>query len=133
MLKSVRGIYRNKRIELLEAPDDVSEAEVIVTFLPGPVVPTEKRVLEHREEILRLAERSGARNVRFVPTLCIGGGKPHSEADFLVDLDAGRNLMDVGGLMADLSDLLGLDVYVLSENGLDARIRERVLEDAVPV
>jgi hypothetical protein len=32
--KTVEGIYRDGKIELLEAPTDVDEARVIVTFLP---------------------------------------------------------------------------------------------------
>jgi hypothetical protein len=36
MLKSVEGIYKDGKVELLETPDDVAEARVIVTFLPTP-------------------------------------------------------------------------------------------------
>jgi hypothetical protein len=34
MFKSVEGVYRDGKIELLELPADVQEARVIVTFLP---------------------------------------------------------------------------------------------------
>ena len=34
MIQTVEGIFRNGRVELLEAPQDVQEARVIVTFLP---------------------------------------------------------------------------------------------------
>ncbi len=34
MLKTVEGVYRNGRIEFAETPDDLEEAQVIVTFLP---------------------------------------------------------------------------------------------------
>lgn len=39
MVKSIEGIYRDGRVELLEATPPVTEARVIVTFLPeaGPV------------------------------------------------------------------------------------------------
>jgi hypothetical protein len=39
MLRSVEGIYRDGKVELLETPPDVTTAKVIVTFLPprGPV------------------------------------------------------------------------------------------------
>ena len=37
MLKSVEGVYRDGRVELLETPSDVDGARVIVTFLPGPI------------------------------------------------------------------------------------------------
>ncbi len=35
MIKSVEGVYRNGKVELLETPVDVSDARVIVTFLPA--------------------------------------------------------------------------------------------------
>ena len=38
MLKSIEGVYRDGKVELLEAPDDLGESRVIVTFLsPGSV------------------------------------------------------------------------------------------------
>jgi hypothetical protein len=37
MLKTVEGIYRDGKIELLETPNGVDGVRVIVTFLPGPV------------------------------------------------------------------------------------------------
>jgi hypothetical protein len=39
MLKTVEGIYRDGKVELLETPEAIHEARVIVTFLPtaGPV------------------------------------------------------------------------------------------------
>ena len=37
MLKSVEGVYRDGRVELLETPDDIDGARVIMTFLPGSV------------------------------------------------------------------------------------------------
>lgn len=38
MLKAVEGIYKNGQIELLEQPDQMAEARVIVTFLMPPGV-----------------------------------------------------------------------------------------------
>ncbi|HYX29520.1 MAG TPA: hypothetical protein VE863_13220 [Pyrinomonadaceae bacterium] len=32
--KSIEGIYKEGKVELLETPDDVDEARVIVTFIP---------------------------------------------------------------------------------------------------
>jgi hypothetical protein len=53
--------------------------------------------------------------------------------DFLVDMDRGRSLLDMGGLLMDLRDLLGCEVDVVTVGGLKPRIRERVLEEAVPL
>lgn len=35
MLKSVEGIYRNGKVELLETPVELAETRVIVTFIPS--------------------------------------------------------------------------------------------------
>jgi hypothetical protein len=36
MLKTIEGIFRDGRIELLETPPQMNEARVVVTFLTGP-------------------------------------------------------------------------------------------------
>jgi len=84
-----------------------------------------------REEILRLAARYGARNVRVFGSVARGDADVGSDIDFLVDLEGGRSLFDLGGLLMDLQDLLGAPVDVVTEKGLRPRIRQRVLHEAV--
>ena len=60
-----------------------------------------------------------------------GEASASSDVDFLVDLDDGRSLFDLGGLLMDLRDLLGCEVDVTTEAGLRAQIAPRVLSDAV--
>jgi predicted nucleotidyltransferase len=54
-----------------------------------------------------------------------------SDIDFIVDLEPGRSLLDPGGLLMDLRDLLKRDVDVVSDRGLRQRGAVRVLADAV--
>lgn len=86
-----------------------------------------------REEILRLAARHGARNVRVFGSVARGEADAESDVDVLVDMEPGRSLLDMGGLLMDLQDLLGCRVDVVSERGLRERIRERVLQEAIPL
>jgi len=88
---------------------------------------------EQREEILRIATRYGARNVRVFGSFSRGDTDEQSDVDFLVELEPGRSLLDLGGLQYELERLLGCSVDVVTERGLRARIRERVLREAVPV
>ena len=81
-------------------------------------------------EILRIAAKHGARNVRVFGSVVRGEARPDSDVDFLVDMEPGRTLLDLGGLLMDLRDLLGLNVDVVTEDGLKPRIRERVLKEA---
>lgn len=56
-----------------------------------------------------------------------------SDLDLLVDLEPGRSLVDLGGLLMDLTELLGVDVDVVTEASLKPRVRTRVLAEAVPL
>lgn len=84
-----------------------------------------------RDEILRVAARHGARRVRVFGSVARGEADEKSDIDFLVELEPGRTLFDLGGLLMDLRDLLGRDVDVVTERGLKTRIRTRVLQEAV--
>jgi uncharacterized protein len=86
-----------------------------------------------RGEILALAARHGARNVRVFGSVARGEADAASDIDFLVDFETGRSLLDLAALLVDLEDLLGHPVDVVTEPGLKARIRQRVLAEAVPV
>jgi len=86
-----------------------------------------------REEILRIAARRGARNLRIFGSVARGTASPQSDFDFLVDMESGRSLFDLGGLLSDLQDLLGRPVDVVTEAGLRRRIRARVLAEARPL
>ncbi len=56
-----------------------------------------------------------------------------SDIDFLVDLDADRTLMDLGGLLMELQESVGVPIDVATENILRSDIRSRVLNEAVPL
>ena len=88
---------------------------------------------EKRGEILRIAAEHGAREVRVFGSVARGEADRESDIDFLVDLEVGRSLLDLGGLQMELESLLGRRVDVVTVRGLKARIRERVLREAVPV
>ena len=81
-------------------------------------------VLEKKKEILKIAGKHRARNVRIFGSVGRGEARPDSDVDFLVDMEPGRTLFDMGGLLMDLRDLLGLPVDVVTEQGLKPRIRE---------
>ncbi|OGL58543.1 MAG: nucleotidyltransferase [Candidatus Tectomicrobia bacterium RIFCSPLOWO2_02_FULL_70_19] len=84
-----------------------------------------------REEILLTAARHGARNVRVFGSAARGEADEASDLDFLVEMEPGRSLLDLGGLLMDLRELLGREVDVITDRGLKPRIRERVLREAV--
>ena len=88
---------------------------------------------KQRQTILRLAAEYGASNVRVFGSVARGEADDASDIDLLVDMGPGRGLLDLGGLLMDLEQLFGRRVDVVTERGLRARIRDRVLEETVPL
>lgn len=86
-----------------------------------------------RDEILRIAAKRGARNIRVFGSVARGESDARSDIDFLVDLEPERSLFDLSGLLIDLEAALRTEVDVVTERGLRDRIRERVLREAVPL
>jgi hypothetical protein len=80
-------------------------------------------IIRKRTNILRLAARHGARNVRLFGSAVRGEADVQTDIDILVDLKPGRSLLDQGGLLMDLQELLNCPVDVVTEKGLRPRIR----------
>lgn len=93
--------------------------------------PTLAALRARREEILGLARQRGATRVRVFGSVARGEQGVASDVDLLVDLEEGRGLFDLGGLLMDLRDALGVDVDVATPSSLRPRVAARVLADAV--
>jgi uncharacterized protein len=93
----------------------------------------DKGVKAKREDILRIAAKYGARNVRLFGSRARGDARSDSDVDFLVDMPSGCSLLDVGRLLMDLQDILGRKVDVVEPEGLHWYIRDKVLKEAVPL
>lgn len=84
-----------------------------------------------REQILRLASRHGVTRVRVFGSMARGDAGPQSDVDLLVEVGPNPSSWFPGGFVAELEELLGRRVQVVTERGLDDLLRERVLEEAV--
>jgi predicted nucleotidyltransferase len=94
---------------------------------------TKEDICERRDEITRLAANYGAHDVRIFGSVARGDATEESDVDFLVRLDAGRILFDLGGLLMDLRDLLGAKVDVITEGSLYGRFGQIVTREAIPL
>jgi len=88
---------------------------------------------DKREEILRIAAKHGARNVRVFGSVVRGEADETSDNDLLVELEPGRSLLDHAALLLELQEFLGRKVDVVSDRGIKPRIRDRVLREALPL
>lgn len=94
---------------------------------------TLRTLASRRAEILGLAERYRTRDVRVFGSVARGDATDASDVDLLVKTDPGCSLLDLGGLLEDLQDLLGCRVDLVTDDGLKPRLRARVLREAVPL
>jgi hypothetical protein len=92
---------------------------------------TLERLRAHREEIISIAARRGAHNLRVVGSVARGEASESSDIDLVVDFEPERGLFDHGGLVADLEELLGCEVEVMNARGIRERLRARIEHEAV--
>jgi predicted nucleotidyltransferase len=88
---------------------------------------------ERRDDILRVAARRGAKNVRVFGSVARGEAGKDSDLDLLVAWEPGRSLLDHAGLVQDLQELLGVKVHVGTEKSLHWYVRDRILREATPL
>jgi uncharacterized protein len=86
-----------------------------------------------RTEILSVAARHGAKNVRVIGSVARRQDDTASDIDLLVDLDHGRSLLDHAALIAELQSLLGRKVDVATERGMRPAVWARVMPEAEPL
>lgn len=90
-------------------------------------------VQQKKKEILAVAHAHGLINVRVFGSVVRGEDNPQSDIDFLVDLEKGRTLLDLGGAFVKLQELLGRKVDIVTERGLHWYLREKILKEARPL
>ena len=90
-------------------------------------------LLKHKKEILELSKKHGAKNVRVFGSVVRGTSTKNSDIDILVDLEPGTSLLDLGGLLMDLQELLKCPVDIAIARSLKPRIKDQVLKQAIPL
>ena len=93
----------------------------------------EQRLKEKRQQILSVAAKHGASNIRVFGSVARGQAGPSSDVDLLVDMRADHSLLDRVSLILDLEEVLGQKVDVATERVLRPELRARVLREAVPL
>ncbi len=90
------------------------------------------RLIEtHKQQILELARRRGATQIKLFGSMATGTATEQSDVDFLVEMRHGSSAFALGGLLKDLEDLLGRKVDMTTPDALHPAIRNRVLQEAV--
>lgn len=90
-------------------------------------------IKDNREKILTLAAQHGAYNIRLFGSVARQQTHANSDIDFLMNIEAGRSLLNRIALKQALEDLLGRKVDIAKPENLHESIREQVLKEAIPL
>ena len=91
-------------------------------------------IQEKREEIITIAAKHGASNLRIFGSVARGEADENSDLDLLIDYDSKkRSPWFPLRLIRELETLLGCKVDIVTEQGLKDRIKERILKEAIPL
>lgn len=71
--------------------------------------------------------------MRIFGSVARGEDNSQSDIDFLINLEDGRTLFDLGGALVKLEELLGRKVDIVTEHGLHWYLREKIIKEARPL
>lgn len=99
---------------------------------PRNAAPSLDDLRRARDDILSTCARNGASNVWVFGSVARGEHDEESDIDLVLDIERGRSLFDLAGLILELEDLLGCPVNVVEHKMLgDDRFAENVRRDMV--
>ncbi len=94
---------------------------------------TLEQLRARRTELLALANTYKAENVRVFGSVARGEANENSDVDLLVHFRPGASLFDLMDLQEASTALLNTKVDVISDRGLSPYLKDRILNDAIPV
>ncbi len=92
-----------------------------------------KLIVENQIAITNFAKQHGVKTICLFGSMAKDEVSETSDVDFLVELEQGRDLFDLGELLIDLQTLLKRKVDLVTKDSLHPRLYSRVLNEAVPL
>lgn len=91
------------------------------------------QILEMADLIGTLARAHGAASIELFGSAARREDRRDSDIDFMVELEAGRSLLDLVGLKQDLQAALGREVEVFTKGGLKPRVLAQARQEAIRI
>jgi len=92
-----------------------------------------KLIADNQIAITNLAKQHGVKTIFLFGSMAKDEASEASDVDFLVELEQGRDLFDLGELLMDLQALLQRKVDLVTKNSLHPRLYSQVLNEALPL
>lgn len=94
---------------------------------------TFEQLQARRDELIALASKHKAENLRVFGSVARGEANENSDVDLLVHFQPGASLFDLIHLIEDTSALINTKVDVVSDGGLSPYLAKRILAEARPL
>ncbi len=88
---------------------------------------------KHRETIRAVVQAHRGTNPRVFGSAAFGEDEEGSDLDLLIDATPGLTLLDMGAILHELEQKIGVSIDIVTTEGLPESFREVVLSEAVPV
>ncbi|MDU0348291.1 nucleotidyltransferase domain-containing protein [Actinomyces sp. MRS3W] len=95
--------------------------------------PLARRLRASRSEVIKRVKEAGGSHIRVFGSVATGTEHEGSDIDLLFRMNRPMSLMDLARLEADLENILGVEVDIVPDSALAPYMRERVLQEAIPL
>jgi predicted nucleotidyltransferase len=95
--------------------------------------PLGRKLRAHRTDVIDIAKAHGARDLKVFGSVSTGKDNANSDIDLLATFDPRVDLFDMARLELALGEVLGVDVDIVPEKSLRGFLKDRVLNEAVPL
>jgi len=88
---------------------------------------------EKKAEIIRIAKRYGASNIRLFGSLVRNDLNETSDIDVLITIERGRTLIDLFSIGEELEGILNRRVHIVADDGISPYLKDKILSEAIPL
>ena len=88
---------------------------------------------QYTPDILQIASKHGAQKIRVFGSFSANTATAASDLDLLINLEKGRDLLDLIAFKQELEEQIGRKVDVVTEKGLSPHLRDTILAQAKPL
>ena len=92
---------------------------------------TLEQLRNKKTDILAIAARYGANNVRVFGSVARGDDSETSDIDLLVSMEKNRSLYDLIGLQQEVEQLFKRKIDVLTDKSINRHLQARILQEAM--
>lgn len=117
----------------LEIQTPAAQPSALPNSVRSQLGPQAEKLRHHRRRLFDAAQKHGVGHLRAFGSLARGEASAESDVDLLVELKSGRTLLDLAAFRREAAEILDLPVDVATTDMLKDRIRDEVLNEALPL